>query len=116
MRLTREALAMLDIPLQLATVLPGRGWRPPEQDQVKINIDATTLQDEGKSKAGGVARAPTTFLGAWCKLHPGVTDPMIAEALAVRDGVIFVNLKGYSNIVMETDSLDVINLWNHQFF
>lgn len=64
-RLTREALALLDIPLQHAIVLPGHGWRPPEPAQIKINTDAAVAYDEGKSGAGGVARSPTALLGAW---------------------------------------------------
>ena len=43
---------------------------------------------------------------------PGVTEPMIAEALAVRDGVIFANLRGFKHVVVETDNLEVVNLWN----
>lgn len=109
-RLTREALALLDIPLQHVNVLPGHGWRPPESDQIKINTDAAIIHDEGKSGAGGVARSSTALLGVWCKPHPGVTDPLIAEALAARDGVIFANLRGFSHVVLETDSLEVVNL------
>ena len=55
-RLTREALAVLDIPLQQVSILPGHGWRPPEAGQIKINTDASTIHLEGKSGAGGVAR------------------------------------------------------------
>ena len=76
---------LLDIPVQHINVLPGHGWRPPEPDQVMRNTDAAGGHDEGKSGAGDVARSSTALLGAWCKPQPGVTDPMIAEALAVRD-------------------------------
>ncbi|XP_073353887.1 uncharacterized protein [Aegilops tauschii subsp. strangulata] len=111
-RLTREALALLDIPLQHVNTLPGHSWRPPEAAQIKINTDASTIRDEGKSGARGVARSSTAILGVWCKPHPGVTGPFIAEALAVRDGVIFASLRGLSHVVLETDSLEVVNLWN----
>jgi hypothetical protein len=33
-----------------------------------------------------------SFLGAWSKPFMGVTDPLIVEVLALRDGVIFANL------------------------
>lgn len=78
-RLTRDALALLDIPSQHVITLPGHGWRPPEAPQIKINTDAATMHDEGKSGTGGVVRSSTALLGAWCKPHPGVTDPFIAE-------------------------------------
>lgn len=41
-----------------------------------------------------------------------VTDPMTAEALSLRDGIIFAKLRGYSHVIMETDCLEVVNLWN----
>ena len=46
------------------------------------------------------------------KPYPGVTDPLIAEAMAMREGVIFANLRGFSNVVLQTDCLEVVNLWN----
>ncbi|KAE8777961.1 Alanyl-tRNA synthetase [Hordeum vulgare] len=106
--ITREALDLLDVPKQQAAMLPGHGWRPPEPDQVKINTDAAVRFTEEKSGAGGDARSQTSLMGAWCKPHLGVTDPMIAEALALRDGVIFANLRGYANVIMETDSLEIV--------
>ncbi|KAI4970766.1 hypothetical protein ZWY2020_001680 [Hordeum vulgare] len=107
-KLTREALALLDVPKQQASMLLGHGWWPPEPDQMKINTDAAVRFVEDKSGARGVARSQTALMGSWCKPHLGVTDPMIAEALALRDGVIFANLRGYANVIMETDSLEIV--------
>jgi hypothetical protein len=42
----------------------------------------------------------------------GVTDPLIAEVLALRDVVNFARLGGFSHVVMEMDSLEVVNLWS----
>ncbi|KAE8794557.1 Casein kinase I-2-like protein [Hordeum vulgare] len=111
-RLTQEALALLDIPLQHATVLRGHGWRPPKSGEIKINTDVAVAYGEGKSGTGGVTRSSTALLGAWCKPHPGVTDSMITEALIVRDGVIFANLIGFLHVLLETDNMEVVNLWN----
>jgi hypothetical protein len=43
---------------------------------------------------------------------PGITDPLIAEAMSLRDGVIFAKLRGFSRVVFEVDCLEVVNLWN----
>jgi hypothetical protein len=37
---------------------------------------------------------------------------MIAEALALRDGVIFAKLRGFSRVVMEVDCLEIVDLWD----
>ena len=108
----KEDLALLDIPSACAAILPGHGWRPPDPDFVKINTDAAVNSECGKAGAGGVARSDTSLLGAWCKPHDGVSDPLIAEAEALRDGVIFAKLRGFSRVIMETDCLEVVNLWN----
>ena len=64
---------------------------------------------------GGVARSPSTFLGAWCKPHLGVTDPFIAEVLSLREGIIFEKLRGYMHVRLESDCLEAVNLWNSSY-
>ncbi|KAE8778325.1 Alanyl-tRNA synthetase [Hordeum vulgare] len=83
---TREALALLEIPLVQAATLPGYGWHPPEGNQVKINTDAAVDILRQQCAAGGVARSKCSLLGAWAKPHAGVTDPLIVETLALREG------------------------------
>jgi ribonuclease HI len=113
-KMAKESLAVLDIPKRCAATLPGHGWRPPEEDFIKINTDGGLSLVARKGGAGGVARSRSAFLAAWSKPYEGITDPLIAEALAVRDGVIFARLRGYSKVVMETDCLEVISLWNNR--
>ena len=107
-RRIREDLAVLDIPSTHASVLPGHGWRPPVVGFVKINTDAALSMDSDKVGACGVARTLSALLGAWSKPHVGVTDPFIGETLAIRDGVIFASLRGFSHVIMETDCLEVV--------
>ena len=111
-RRIREDLAVLDIPHAHASILPGHGWRPPDPGVIKINTDAALSMDSDKVGAGGVARSSNALLGAWSKPHVGVTDPFIGETLALRDGVIFANLRGFTHVIMETDCLEIVNLWN----
>ncbi|KAE8787277.1 Alanyl-tRNA synthetase [Hordeum vulgare] len=110
--MTRDALALLDIPRELAHVLPRHGWRPPDQEVVKNNTDGSVALGAGRGSGGGVARSHNGFLAAWCKPFSRVTDPLTVEALALREGVLFERLRGYSKIVMEIDCLDLVYLWN----
>ena len=59
-----------------------------------------------------MARSHVSFMGAWCKPFVGVTDPLIVEAMALREGAIFAQLRGFSHVVMEVDFSAVVDLWN----
>jgi hypothetical protein len=82
-KMAKEALAVLEIPKSVKVMLPGYGWRPPDSDVVKINTDAGISLEDRKGGGGGVARSHNAFLGAWSKPYDGVTDPLVAESLAV---------------------------------
>lgn len=55
------------------------------------------------------------FKGAWCKPVAGVTDPLIAEALALKEGVLLATLRGFTHVIMETDCLEAVHLWNSRY-
>lgn len=90
MKLTKKVLVILELPrtmaLTMALVLPGHGWSPPELGFSKNNTDKAINFDENCSGAGGVARSCTSLLGAWCKPHMSISDPMIDKVLAMREG------------------------------
>jgi hypothetical protein len=52
MRMTRDALAILEIPQRYVNLLLGHGWRPPDIGRIKINIDAGISLDAMKGGAG----------------------------------------------------------------
>ena len=90
----------------------GLQWCPPDVGWIKINTDGATNIEASCAGGGGVARSHLSFKGAWSKPFPGVLDPFVAEALALREGVIFAQLRGFSHVVMEVDCLEVVNLWS----
>jgi hypothetical protein len=75
-----------------------------------LHIISGIAFDALKAGAGGIARNTSGFIGAWSKLYPSATDPLIAEALVLGDGVIFVKLRGFTRVVMETDCKEVVDL------
>jgi hypothetical protein len=93
--MAEEALEILEVPKKLAAVLLGHGWRPPEEDVVKINTDGVLSLVTRKGGAGGVAISHSSYLGAWSKPYDGISDSLIAETLALRDCVIFAKLRGF---------------------
>jgi ribonuclease HI len=107
----RDDLAILDLPSGHTKIMPGFGWKPPDDGWIKVNTDAGVALDARKCGAGGVARTASGFVGAWSKPQEGVTDPLVAEALALREGVLFAKLRGFAQVVMEVDCLEVVDLW-----
>jgi hypothetical protein len=93
-------------------VLPGFGWRPPDVGCIKINTDASVTSEARKSGAGGVVRDLAGFVAAWSKPLPGITDPLIVEAMALREGVIFAKLRGCTRVMLEVDCLEIVDLWD----
>ena len=57
-----------------------------------------------------MARSVGRLLGAWSKSLVGVTDPLIAEAMSVQEGVRFANLRGFQVVIIEIDCLEVVEL------
>jgi hypothetical protein len=112
MKRMRDDLALLEIPRHQALILPGYGWRPPDDTWVKINTDAGVSVEDRKSGAGGIVRNPSGFVAAWSKPLPGITNPLIAEAMALREGVFFAKLRGFPRVIIEVDCLEIVNLWN----
>ncbi|KAE8781948.1 Casein kinase I-2-like protein [Hordeum vulgare] len=111
-RRMREVMATLELPRSEPAVLPGHGWRPPKQGIIKISTNGALNFAEGREGGGGVARTDKSQLAAWCKPHPGISDPFIMEALSVLEGVKFAKLRDFIHVIMETDCLEVVTLWN----
>jgi hypothetical protein len=110
MKMTRETLAVLEIPRVHAKVLLGHG--PPDEGWIKVDTDASISFDAMKGGAGGVVLSSSGFIGAWSKPLPGVTDPLIAKAMSLREGVVFAKLRDFSPVVFEVDCFEVVHLWN----
>ena len=85
----------------------------PDGTITKINTDATIHFDGGNGGAGGVARSAGRLLGAWSKPLVGVTDPLIAEAMSVREGVRFAKLRSFQEVIIKIDCLEVMELWKN---
>ena len=79
-----ETLAILDLPPTGRKTRAGQCWKPPEAGWITINTDGAINSEEMRGGAGGVARSHIAFLGAWCKPLFGISDPFIAELLALE--------------------------------
>ncbi|GLT63476.1 hypothetical protein SLA2020_360390 [Shorea laevis] len=80
------------------------GWSPPPSGFVKLNSDGSALGNPGMAGAGGLLR---DHFGRWIvgfSRNIGWTTSIAAELWAIRDGLEVAISKGFSKIIVETDS------------
>ena len=86
-----------------------RGWSRPPMGFVKLNVDAAFYPDEGRGATAAVIRdGKGNFLAAHCIYLDYAADAMMAEAMAMRDGLIFANSLGFPWVEAESDSSLVV--------
>lgn len=97
MHITLFKRALLELPSNQIKIPTCQCWRQPDLGWIMINTEGG---------GGGVGRSHISFP------IRGVTDPLITEVLALREGVVFVQLRGFLHVVMEMDCLETVNLWS----
>jgi hypothetical protein len=91
-----------------ATVHPK--WSPPPLGEVLINCDAVLLEDLRCMAAGIMIHDHIgNCLAACSEQLRGFTTPELAEALAMRQGVILARDKGFTKATFASDCLSLIN-------
>ena len=85
-------------------------WQPPSRDTIKINWDAA-LDSRNKSMGLGIIARDCRggFLAAFSQHLSYDVSPVIAEALAAVHAVIFCLEQGYTRVLFEGDSVQIVN-------
>ena len=97
------------------TVSAPQRWQRPPANSVKINIDGAFVDDESSGAIGAVARDDEgEFLLATTRRLPAVASALAAEAEALRAGVQLIHTVTNGPVIMETDSLELLDLWNNR--
>ena len=98
------------------TPTPQR-WQRPPANTVKVNVDGAFAVAEGSGAIGAVARdAEGEFLMGMTRRLPAVASARAAEAEALRAGVQMIHTVTTGPVWMETDSMEVVDLWNNRTF
>jgi hypothetical protein len=84
-------------------------WLPPPSGSVKINWDAALNKNMGFIGLGCVARDwMGNFLGAKCTFQQTMVEPKMAKAISAIQAIHFAITEGFSDVVFEGDSLQLI--------
>lgn len=83
-------------------------WRPPPPGKLKVNIDASYNKNRKIGTAGIIVRNHLgDVVSGHTKKFP-ICSPLLAEACALREGVVLALNLGMENVLFESDSLMLI--------
>jgi ribonuclease HI len=88
-------------------------WKPPPENTLKINWDAAVDLKRGIIGLGAIVRDERgEFVEAETNYLKMQVEPVVAESLAALRALNLCTERGYQNVIMEGDALQVINLIN----
>ncbi|XP_047079767.1 uncharacterized protein LOC124690424 [Lolium rigidum] len=88
---------------------PKSPWERPAPRQIKVNVDGSFYLEEYAGSVAAVLRDTFgNFVAASTIYMPTVASASMTEALAMREGLALANRLGYNNVLMESDSTDVV--------
>jgi hypothetical protein len=86
-------------------------WQQLDAGFVKINTDVTFQAESLMGATWAVIRDEHgAFLKAFARQIPSVGFALMAEAEAWRDGIRLLGLLPQQKVILETDSLELVNL------
>jgi hypothetical protein len=86
-------------------------WNKPERNVVKINVDASLIEDDHSGATGLIVRdSEGALLQAQARWTEHAASPLIMKALAILDGVRLAIDRGYQNMEVESNVQEVIKL------
>jgi ribonuclease HI len=89
---------------------PDINWTAPPPRQVKLNVDASFHENMAAGAMGAVIRDyQGQFVAASTKYIPHVSSASMAEAIAIKEGLILANRLGCHSLIAESDSIETID-------
>ncbi|XP_074355842.1 uncharacterized protein LOC141695501 [Apium graveolens] len=93
-------------------VIPGDGassWVKPKENTVKVSVDAVLFTELSKYGIGLLARDDSgQVIQGRSEVYDGSVRPEIAEAIAVKEALSWIQVRGWKEVVVETDYLMVV--------
>ncbi|KAL4339614.1 hypothetical protein GQ457_08G023190 [Hibiscus cannabinus] len=84
-------------------------WYPPPYGMTKINVDVVFEKTTGSAAVAVVARYSEGMIVGGNSMLLKASSASVAEAFAIRFGMIFVIKKGLNNVIFESHNLGVVN-------
>jgi len=87
-------------------------WNPPIEGWWKVNTDGASKGNPGPSSAAFCIRDSNGNLVGARGLRVPDTTNLVAEAVAIKEALQYYCEKGYTNIIVESDSLTLVHMLN----
>jgi ribonuclease HI len=108
-----KSAALVDPRSSTARVTSFETWAKPETDFLKCNVDASFSSAPRFSGYGCVVRNDSgTFVSCMHGPLQGASSPYMAEALSVREALSWLKNNQVTNVIVESDCLNVISALN----
>jgi ribonuclease HI len=92
-----------------------QSWQRPPSNCVKVNVDGAFVEASNAGVVGAVAQNEGgEFLMAITRQLTRVASALSSEAEALHAGVQMIHSATSGPVIMETDSLELVNLWKHR--
>ncbi|XP_074346913.1 uncharacterized protein LOC141685724 [Apium graveolens] len=84
-------------------------WVAPQMDHMKISVDAAIFPEHNAYGVGFVVRNDRgELVQARTKCSTGLDSPYMAEAIAIKEALSWIQDRGWSKIVVESDCLTAV--------
>ena len=91
------------------TVNPETKWSRPSPRQVKLNVDASFHAEVCAGATGAILRDYRgQFIAASSNYLPSIASVAMAEAVAMKEGLILATRMGCNTVIAESDSMEII--------
>ncbi|MQL87332.1 hypothetical protein Taro_019879 [Colocasia esculenta] len=86
-------------------------WLTPPPGRLKMNVDGAFNMTSGEAGGGGILRDHKgNMCCAFAKPYHGLNSSLSTEALALRDDLSICCSKGVYEVLLETDSLNLLHI------
>ncbi|MQM02889.1 hypothetical protein Taro_035658 [Colocasia esculenta] len=84
-------------------------WLTPPPGRLKLNVDGAFKLTSGEAGGGGILRDHEgNMFCAFARAYHGLSSSLAAEALSFRDGISICCSKGIFEVLVETDSHNLL--------
>ncbi|MQL80800.1 hypothetical protein Taro_013253 [Colocasia esculenta] len=110
--LRQNESGQVNLKTRISSIVP---WLTPPSGCLKLNVDGAFKMTFGEAGGGGILRDHEgNMCWAFARAYHDLNSSLVPEALALRDGLSICCSKGITEVLVETDSLNLLQIVTKQ--